>query len=240
MVWQRYCSGNMLVVAWVYVRAKVKPTVESKANQCQNADDDRAQDLCTYPWIYLTTPAETDEEEDAASDEEENADEVEFFKRLPLSLAVDVKLLVCWRVVQKLVQHDGYHTENDAKVVTPAPSLSRVVDKLASNDGTKNCEWQAGHEHKGDNRTTLLVWYQLTEDDSEGQLAGCCNTIARIGCNEGFDTVCRAADDVTYDTENCRADYHPLSPEDVRQTANKEEADCRSEDPDCSYPAQIW
>jgi len=104
------------------------------------------------PWVRCSSPAQANQEEYSASDEEEDSYKVEFLELLPLSLSRDVELVVGRRVVKELIQNDSDARQDDAEVVRPAPSSCCFQDECSSDDRSENCVLLAHWSWRGSGR----------------------------------------------------------------------------------------
>lgn len=70
-------------------------------------------------------------------------------------------------MIEQLVKNQRDAIKDDAYVVAPPPTLRRIHDKGARNDGSKDGKGQRRHEDEGDNGPALLIGHELTENDAK-------------------------------------------------------------------------
>lgn len=99
---------NVLEQPWWHERLALEhiALVQNERSERKATDNKRCNYLRALPRVRLAAPRKAHEEEYYAGDVEEDANEIEFLKLLPLGLAADVQLVVGWRVIQELVQDE--------------------------------------------------------------------------------------------------------------------------------------
>jgi hypothetical protein len=102
----KYASGK--TISMILCRFNVEAfglTVEPESSKGSNPNQQRAENLCTLPWIRSSPPTQTNEEKYHASGEEEDTAVIKFSQLLTLSFSLDMELGVGRRVIHELIEH---------------------------------------------------------------------------------------------------------------------------------------
>lgn len=214
-------------------------TVKDKDRQACYSNKESAESRRTTPGVGGTSPGEPYEEENTPSNEEEDANKVQFLKHLPFCFALDMQLGISRWVVEEVIQHSGNDGKNKTDIVAPAPALTRVLDQQSCNDRAEYGKWEGGHENDRDYHAAVLVGHQLAQDDAKGQLTGRREAVENVGNNQHLDVGGSCSHNAANDGQYHGSLHDPFPTKYVRQSADQKESDAARQRPDGSNPVDI-
>jgi hypothetical protein len=141
-------------------------------------------ELTRIPRIGSPAPAQAYQEDNNPCNKEENAHKVKLLDLLPLRVARNVKLCICWRKIEELIEDDCDTGEDDAEVVRPTPSCCCVGDELSGNYRSENwitirtssrklsrcyltSKRQRRQKNNRNNRSSVLIRHQLSQNNTK-------------------------------------------------------------------------